>query len=103
VLWGELDCVRLRDSTVWGGKTVPNSPAQIFCNGVLEPATTPPGEVTWDQSISLRGSGWFDLGKQVNQNHPLAGPINDVAVFHAGLTSAQVQGIDNAGNSGVCK
>ena len=37
------------------------------------------------------------------KDHPLAGPINDVAVLHAGLTSARVEGIDNAGNSGVCK
>jgi hypothetical protein len=49
---------------------MPNNPAQIYCNGVLEPATTPPGEVTWDQSISCPAAAGSTLGSKSTKTTP---------------------------------
>jgi hypothetical protein len=49
---------------------MPNNPAQIYRNGVLEPATTRPGEVTWDQSISWRAAAGSTLGTKPTKTIP---------------------------------
>jgi hypothetical protein len=78
-----------------------NSPAQIYFNGVLQPTMTPSGETVWNGTVSYTGSG-FGIGQTVNENYSFSGLIDEVQVYNTYLTTAQVQGIYNAGSAGVC-
>jgi hypothetical protein len=49
---------------------MPNNPAQIYRNGVLEPATTPPSEVTWDETISCPSAAGSTLGGKSTKTIP---------------------------------
>ncbi len=53
--------------------------------------------------VSYPGSDWFAIGQVVNENRPFTGLINDVAVYNAALTQAQILAIYNAGSGGVCQ
>ena len=46
---------------------------------------------------------WFAIGQEVNENRPFSGLINDVAVYNAALTPAQILAIYKAGSGGVCQ
>jgi hypothetical protein len=77
-----------------------NNPGQIYFNGVVQPTAT--ADTAWAGTISYTGT-WFAIGQQVDQNRAFNGLINDVQVYNTGLTATQVQGIYNAGSSGVCQ
>jgi hypothetical protein len=80
-----------------------NQPVQIYYNGVLQPAMTPSGESVWNGTVSYPSSGQgFAIGQTVNENYAFNGLIDEVQVYNTTLTAAQVQGIYNAGNAGVC-
>jgi hypothetical protein len=78
-----------------------NQPDQIYYNGVLQPEMTPSGETIWNGTVSYSGS-WFAIGQSVASNDPFSGLMDEVQVYNVALTAAQVQGIYNAGNAGVC-
>ena len=75
------------------------NPFQIYYNGVLQPSGTT--QSTWNGTVGYSGS-WFAIGQEVNQNRPFNGLIDEVQVFNQALTPAQIQGVYNAGNAGVC-
>jgi hypothetical protein len=76
-----------------------NNPAQIYYDGVAQP--TEDVESAWNGTITYTGS-WFAIGQQSDLNRPFNGLIDDVQVYNTALTGAQVQGIYNAGNAGLC-
>jgi hypothetical protein len=78
-----------------------NNPVQIYYNGVLQPTMTPSGQTVWNGTVSYNGSG-FGIGQTVNENYSFNGLIDEVQVYNTNLTAAQIQGIYNAGNAGVC-
>ena len=78
-----------------------NNPAQIYYNGVLQPAMTPTGETVWNGTVGYTGAA-FAIGQFLSANYAFNGLIDEVQVYNAALTAAQVQGIYNAGNTGVC-
>lgn len=45
---------------------------------------------------------WFGIGQDSYTNYPFNGLIDEVQVYNTALTAAQIQGIYNAGNAGVC-
>ncbi|MGD0830498.1 MAG: Ig-like domain-containing protein, partial [Terracidiphilus sp.] len=75
-----------------------NNTAQIYYNGVLQPTDS----VAWTGNITYTGA-WFAIGQQSDYNRPFAGQINDVQIYNAALTQAQVTAIYNAGSGGVCQ
>lgn len=77
-----------------------NNPGQIYFNGVLQSTGTP--NAAWTGTISYTNS-WFAIGQEVNENRAFNGLINDVQIYNTALTATQVQGIYNAGSSGVCQ
>ncbi len=79
-----------------------NNPAQIYFNGVLQPTMTPSGETVWNGTVGYTGSG-FAIGQYLPANYAFTGLINDVQIYNAALTQAQVTAIYNAGSGGVCK
>jgi hypothetical protein len=78
-----------------------NNPDQIYYNGVLQPAIMPSGETIWNGTVPYTGT-WFAIGQSVASNDPFTGLMDEVQVYNTALTAAQVQGIYNAGNAGVC-
>jgi hypothetical protein len=78
-----------------------NQPDQIYYNGVLQPYTTPSGETIWNGTVSYTGS-WFAIGQSVAANWPFNGMMDEVQVYNTALSAADVLGIYNAGNAGVC-
>jgi hypothetical protein len=83
-----------------------NNPSLVYFNGVQQPTITPSGETPWTTSTTVpyNASGqWFAIGQSSASNWPFTGLLNDVAVYNAALTSAQVQAIYNAGSGGVCQ
>ncbi|MGA3371748.1 MAG: Ig-like domain-containing protein [Terracidiphilus sp.] len=78
-----------------------NNPAQIYYNGVLQPAMTPSGETVWNGTVPYTGAA-FAIGQYLGANYAFNGLIDEVQVYNAALSAAQVQGIYNAGNAGVC-
>ncbi|MGA9977890.1 MAG: Ig-like domain-containing protein [Candidatus Sulfotelmatobacter sp.] len=78
-----------------------NNPSQIYYDGVLQPSVTP--DTTWNGSVSYTGSG-FAIGQTLTGgNWPFTGLIDELQVYDTALTATQVQGIYNAGSSGVCQ
>jgi hypothetical protein len=78
------------------------SSSKVYFNGVLQPSSSGNYPSAWDGTVSYSGS-WFALGQEVNENRPFIGLINDVAVYNAALTQAQILAIYNAGRGGVCQ
>jgi len=76
-----------------------NNAFQIYYNGVLQPSGTT--QSVWNGTVEYTGS-WFAIGQEVNDNRPFTGLLDEVQVYNTALTAAQVQGIYNAGNAGVC-
>jgi hypothetical protein len=79
-----------------------NNPAQIYYNGVLQPLWTPSGQPVWNGTVSYTGSG-FAIGQALGANYSFNGLIDEVQIYNAALTTADVQGIYNAGSAGVCQ
>ena len=78
-----------------------NNPDQIYYNGVLQPAITPSGQTIWNGTVPYTGT-WFAIGQSVAANDPFTDLIDEVQVYNTALSAADVQGIYNAGNAGVC-
>jgi len=78
-----------------------NQPDQFYFNGVLQPYLGQSGESIWNGTVSYSGT-WFAIGQSVSSNWPFNGLMDEVQVYNTALTAAQVQGIYNAGNAGVC-
>jgi hypothetical protein len=78
-----------------------NNPAQIYYNGVLQPAMTPSGETVWNGTVGYTGNA-FAIGQYLPANYAFNGLIDEVQIYNAALTTTDVQGIYNAGNAGVC-
>jgi hypothetical protein len=78
-----------------------NQPDQFYFNGVLQPYLGQSGESIWNGTVSYSGT-WFAIGQSVSSNWAFNGLIDEVQVYNTALTAAQVQGIYNAGNAGVC-
>jgi hypothetical protein len=78
-----------------------NNPAQIYYDGVLQPAITPSGETVWNGTVGYTGTG-FAIGQYLPANYAFSGLINDTAVFKAALTQSQIMSIYNAGSGGIC-
>jgi hypothetical protein len=78
---------------------VAGGPPIVYYNGVSQPLQT---VNSWSGVISYPSSDWFAIGQQSNMNRPFTGLIDEVQVYNTALTAAQVQGIYNAGNGGVC-
>jgi hypothetical protein len=76
---------------------------QVYYNGVLQPSNSGNNPTTWNGTVSYPSGDWFAIGQEVNENRPFTGLINDVAVYSAALTPAQILAIYNAGSSGVCQ
>jgi hypothetical protein len=79
-----------------------NNPAQIYYNGVLQTAMTPSGETVWNGTVGYTTGNAFAIGQYLPANYAFNGLIDEVQVYNAALTTADVQGIYNAGNAGVC-
>jgi hypothetical protein len=56
----------------------------------------------WKGTVSCPGNDWFAIGQKVNENRPFTGLIDEVQVYKTALTATRVQGIFNAGSTGVC-
>jgi len=78
-----------------------NQPDQFYINGTLQPYLGQSGETIWNGTASYTGT-WFAIGQSVSSNWPFNGQIDEVQVYNTALTTAQVQGIYNAGSTGVC-
>jgi hypothetical protein len=78
-----------------------NHQPNIYYNGVLQPVMSPSGETVWNGTVPYTGS-WFAIGQTVSGNYAFNGQIDEVQVYNTALTTAQVQGIYNAGSTGVC-
>jgi len=78
-----------------------NQPDQFYFNGVLQPYLGQSGESIWNGTVSYSGT-WFAIGQSISSNWAFNGLIDEVQVYNTALTAAQVQGIYNAGNAGVC-
>jgi hypothetical protein len=77
-----------------------NGAPVVYYNGAAQPFDT---AAAWTGIISYPSSDWFAIGQEVNENRPFTGLINDVQVYNAALTAAQVQAIYTAASGGVCK
>ena len=75
---------------------------QVYFNGVLQPSDSGQYPATWGGTLSYSGS-WFGIGQEVNENRPFVGLVDDVAVYSAALTPAQVTALFTAGSGGVCQ
>ncbi|MGD0894371.1 MAG: Ig-like domain-containing protein [Terracidiphilus sp.] len=103
--WHETDTqsqVPLNQWTLITAVRSAGNPAQVYFNGVLQPSATA-YDATWNGTVSYPSNDWFAIGQEVNENRPFIGLINDVQVYKAALTQAQVQAIYNAGRGGVCQ
>jgi hypothetical protein len=78
-----------------------NNPTQVYYNGVLQPTMTPSGETVWNGTVSYTGAG-FSIGQSLSANYAFNGQIDEVQVYNTTLSAADVLGIYNAGNAGVC-
>jgi hypothetical protein len=76
---------------------------KVYYNGVLQPSNSGSYPATWNGTVSYPSNDWFAIGQEVNENRPFTGLINDVQVYNAALTPAQIQAIYNAGSGGVCQ
>jgi hypothetical protein len=78
-----------------------NQPDQFYYNGVLQPYLAQSGETIWNGTVSYTGSA-FAIGQTYNESYPFTGQIDEVQIYNTALTAAQIQGIYNAGNAGMC-
>jgi len=78
-----------------------NQPPSIYYNGVVQPQITPAGEAVWNGTVSYSGSS-FTIGQTLPANYSFNGLIDDVQVYSSALSQTDVQGIYNAGGTGVC-
>jgi len=78
---------------------VAGGPPIVYYNGVSQPLQT---GAAWNGTISYPSGDWFAIGQEVNENRPFTGSIDEVQVYNKALTAAQIQGIYNAGSTGVC-
>jgi hypothetical protein len=78
-----------------------NNPMLIYFNGVAQP-TVNNGTSQWTGAVAYNSSEWFAIGQDSASNYPFNGLIDEVQIYNAVLTAAQVQGIYNAGGAGVC-
>jgi methionine-rich copper-binding protein CopC len=76
---------------------------QVYYNGVLQASNSGSNATTWNGTVSYPSGDWFAIGQEVNENRPFIGLINDVQVYNAALTPAQIMAIYNAGRGGVCQ
>jgi hypothetical protein len=101
--WHEYDTTTQLPLNQWtlvtATRTANNAP-NIYYNGVLQPSVT--SETAWNGTVTYTGA-WFAIGQQSDYNRPFTGMVNDVAVYNAALTQAQVSAIYAAGSGGVCK
>jgi hypothetical protein len=93
--------IPLNQWTLVTGTITSGGAGQVYFNGVLQPSNSGSYPATWDGTLSYTGS-WFGIGQESNENRPFVGLINDVAVYNAALTQAQVTAIYSAGSGGVC-
>jgi hypothetical protein len=73
----------------------------MYYNGVLQPVWSPSSETVWNGAVSYTGST-FAIGQTLTANYAFNGLIDEVQIYNAALTTAQVQGIYTAGGAGVC-
>jgi hypothetical protein len=74
----------------------------VYYNGVLQPSNSGNNPTTWTGVVSYPSGDAFQIGQEVNENRPFVGLINDVAIYNAVLTPAQITAIYNAGSGGIC-
>lgn len=67
----------------------------------MQPYLGQSGETIWNGTVSYN-STWFAIGQSVSTNWAFNGLMDEVQVYNTALTSAQIQGIYNAVNAGVC-
>jgi hypothetical protein len=96
-----LTQVPLNQWTLVTATATAGAAGQVYFNGVLQPSSNGSTPATWEGTVSYSGS-WFAIGQEVNENRPFTGLIDEVQIYNAALTPAQVQGIYNAGNAGLC-
>jgi hypothetical protein len=94
--------IPLNQWTLVTGVGTTGSASQIYFNGLLQPSNSGSYPPVWNGTLSYSGS-WFAIGQEVNENRPFTGLVNDVAVYNAALTPAQILAIYNAGSGGVCQ
>jgi len=83
-----------------------NNPSLVYFNGVAQPTVTPSGETPWTTSTTVPYTASvqeFAIGQTEGGYWQFDGLLNDVAVFNAALTPAQVTAIYNAGSGGICQ
>jgi hypothetical protein len=95
--------VPLNQWTLITATATSGSSGQVYFNGVLQPSNSGNNATTWTGTVSYPSNDWFAIGQEVNENRPFTGLINDVAVYNAALTQAQILAIYNAGSGGVCQ
>jgi len=98
--WHESDSLTQVPQNQWvliTATRTANNTAQIYYNGVAQPTDS----VAWTGNITYNGA-WFAIGQQSDLNRPFNGLIDEVQVYNRALTAAEVQGIYNAGSTGVC-
>ncbi|MGA3081558.1 MAG: LamG-like jellyroll fold domain-containing protein, partial [Terracidiphilus sp.] len=78
-----------------------NHPMQIYFNGVAQP-TVNNGTSQWTGTVAYNSGEWFAIGQDSANNYPFNGLIDEVQIYNAALSAAQIQGIYNAGGAGVC-
>jgi hypothetical protein len=81
-------------------RTAGSATAKIYFNGVAQ--TVASADPVWNGTISYPAADWFAIGQEVNENRPFTGLIDEVQVYNTVLSAADVLGIYNAGNAGVC-
>jgi hypothetical protein len=96
-----LTQVPLNQWTLVTATATAGAAGKVYFNGVLQPSSNGSTPATWEGTVSYSGS-WFAIGQEVNENRPFTGLIDEVQVYNTALTPAQVQGIYNAGNAGLC-
>jgi len=91
--------VPLNQWTLITATRVAGGPPIVYYNGVSQPLQT---VNAWSGVIAYPSGDWFAIGQEVNENRPFTGLINDVAVFNAALTPAQITALYSAGSGGIC-
>ena len=97
---GATTQVLLNQWTLVTATRTAHNTAQIYYDGVAQPTTTW-NSADWPGTISYSGA-WFAIGQQQDYNRPFTGLIDEVQVYNTALSAAQIQGIYNAGSTGMC-
>ena len=93
--------VPLNQWTLVTAAATANNPMQVYFNGVAQP-TVNDGTSQWNGTVAYSSSEWFAIGQDNAANYPFNGLIDEVQVYNSALSAAQVQGIYNAADAGVC-